>query len=318
MTKEQKFKPFLAPNEQINLDEIKYPLLASTKLDGIRCIFYKGKMVSRSLKPIQNKQLREKFEPIRAYSEEYNLILDGEIYGTGMSFQQIVSKVMTQDFEDKKSIKKFGKIVQIPERLKFYCFDVIKDDEFDKEFSLRYANDVLKVEDAFPRLAISVYHKIVNNKKEVEVYFEEVLALGYEGLILRSLDGRYKCGRGTIRENLIYKVKSFLDFDAKVIGLVQATEVNTNTEKKINELNRSVTSKKKSDRHVINKASCFKVLYEGKEVKVSIALPDEDKKYIWNNSEEFIGRIIQYKGMLIGAKDVPRHPVFLRYRDDKQ
>ena len=77
--------------------------------------------------------------------------IDGELYCHGKTLCQIQSMIRRGNTE-----------------IKFYCFDVIKDDEFDKEFSLRYANDVLKVEDAFPRLAISVYHKIVNNKKEVE------------------------------------------------------------------------------------------------------------------------------------------------------
>jgi len=27
--------------------------------------------------------------------------------------------------------------------------------------------------------------------------------------------------------------------------------------------------------------------------------------------------MIEYKGMLVGAKDVPRHPVMIRFREDK-
>ena len=73
------YKPLLAPNQEINLDEISYPLLASTKLDGIRVIFYKGQILTRSLKKLPNKQLNEKFEPLRQYSEDYNVVLDGEI-----------------------------------------------------------------------------------------------------------------------------------------------------------------------------------------------------------------------------------------------
>ena len=53
-----KFKPMLAPIESVNLDEVNYPIFASYKLDGIRCLFIKGEMLSRSLKQIQNKQLQ--------------------------------------------------------------------------------------------------------------------------------------------------------------------------------------------------------------------------------------------------------------------
>ena len=284
------FKPQLAPNQQPELENIKYPILASYKLDGIRCIFYKGQILSRSLKQIQNKQLREKFEPLRQYSEDYNCILDGEIYSSELTFQEITSMVMTQNFEDSKSIKKFGKVIEIPDHLKFYCFDVIKDDNFELVFSVRYAENVLKVGATFPRLAVSLYHKRIESKEEIESYFEEALNDDYEGLILRDYDGRYKCGRGTLKEGIIYKVKPFRSFDAQITGVVQATKVNPNAEKKINELGRSVTSKKVGDRILIEKASAFNVSYEDKELKVVIAMTDSEKEEIWKNKDSYIGR----------------------------
>ena len=311
------FKVMLAPNQQPDLNDLNYPLFASTKLDGIRCLFIKGEMLSRSLKQIQCKQLREKLEPLRKYSEENNVILDGEIYGHGMTFQEITHFVMTKDLEESKTVKKNGGVTAIPEELKFYCFDCVKDDNFDEPFSTRIKR-ISFIRDMFSDIFFEVGQNLIHSQEEINYQFENVIEQGYEGLILKSLDGRYKCGRGTLNEGLIFKVKPFLDFDAEVIGLVQSTEVNTDAEKKTNEMGRSVTSKKQNDRHVIDKASCFKVLYEGKEVKVVIALPDEDKKYIWNNPEEFIGRMIQYKGMMVGAKDLPRHPTFQRYRDDKK
>ena len=311
------YKPLLAPNQEINLSEISYPILASTKLDGIRVIFYKGQILTRSLKKLPNKQLNVKFEPLRQYSEDYNLIIDGEIYSHELTFQEIISYVMTQDFEDKKSIKKYGEVKQIPEHLKFYCFDVIRNDEFDKDFSLRYADDVLRIGNEFPRLAISVFHKQVKNEQEVNEYFESVLEEGYEGLILRSFSGRYKCGRGTVKEGIIYKVKKFVDFDGKIIDVIQSTEVNEDAEKKTNELGRSVTSHKKDDRHLIEKASTFLVNYEDKELKVTLAMTDEEKEEVWNNKESYIGKWITYKGMLVGAKEVPRHPVMIRFRESK-
>jgi len=55
------FKPMLAPNEKIDISTLKYPLLASYKLDGIRCIFKDGQMYSRALKQFPNIKLRERF-----------------------------------------------------------------------------------------------------------------------------------------------------------------------------------------------------------------------------------------------------------------
>jgi len=314
--KTKTFKPMLAPNQEVGLNKIKYPILASYKLDGIRCIFYKGHILSRSLKPIQNKQLKEKFEPLRQFTEDNECIFDGEIYSPDLTFQEITSFVMTQDFEDKKSIKKFGKIMEIPNHLKFYCFDYIGNLGINEWFILR-EDTACGLIALFQNIASMVNHKELKSNKEVEAYFELALENGFEGLILRDPEGRYKFGRGTFKEGLIYKVKPYRTFDAEIIGVVQATVVDPNAEKKINELGRSVTSKKKNDRILIEKASAFKVEYEGKELKVVIAMTDEEKEEIWKNRYSYIGKMIEYKGLCIGMKDVPRHPIMVRFRKDK-
>jgi DNA ligase-1 len=299
----KKFKPLLAPNEKVDLSTLSYPFLASKKLDGIRCIFYKGQILSRSLKQIQNKQLRERFESLRKFTEETQCILDGEIYSPKLSFQEITHFVMTQDLCDE----------QLPEHLKFYCFDCLTDENL--VFQRRIGD--VEYHSFHMKNLILVTHKRVNNVQDVESYFEEVLKEGYEGLILRNPESLYKFGRGTIKEGIIFKVKPFVTFDAQITGVVQATEANEDAEKKINELGRSVTSKKKEDRHAILKASAFWVNYENKPLKVVLAMTDFEKIDIWINRAGLIGKWIEYKGMLVGSKDVPRHPVMIRFREDK-
>ena len=120
-----------------------------------------------------------------------------------------------------------------------------------------------------------------------------------------------------IKEGLIFKVKPFRTFDAVIKDVVQATKVDPEAEKKTNELGRSVTSKRQKDRILIEKASAFKVMYEGHEVKPVIAMSDTEKEEIWENRDKYIGRWIEYRGMQIGAKDVLRHPVVTRFREDK-
>ena len=299
------FKPQLAPNEKVDLSTLSYPLLASTKLDGIRCIFYKGQILSRSLKQIQNKQLRERFEVIRAYTEKWNFILDGEIYSPKLNFQEITHFVMTQDLGDEK----------LPDHLRFYCFDVIANEDWTIPFHARYPT-CFTLSSQFSDI-IGVGQMPVDNAQEVEEHFERVLKEGFEGLILRDPKSLYKCGRFTVREGGMFKCKPVLDFDGKITGVVQSTEVDEDAEKKINELGRSVTSKKLSERHTIEKASAFWVDYEGKPLKVVLAMTDPEKVSVWANRASLIGKTIEYKGMIIGSKNVPRHPVMIRYREDK-
>jgi DNA ligase-1 len=180
-----KFKPMLAPNEEIKLDAVNYPIFASYKLDGIRCLFIKGEMVSRSLKNIQNKQLREKFEALARYSEEHDVILDGEIYSPDFTFQEITRYVMTKDFEDSKSVKKHGEVLTIPEHLKFHLFDVVENEKFDDGFTKRTAR-VRRIASEFPELIEEVVQFPINKQEEVQGVFDGALAKGYEGLILKS------------------------------------------------------------------------------------------------------------------------------------
>lgn len=298
------FKPMLAPHEKTNLDTIQYSLLASRKLDGIRLLFIRGEMLSRSLKPIPNQQLREKFKEIIEYSAQYDHILDGEIFSPDLTFQQITHYVMTIDLGEEK----------VPESLQFHCFDIVKNMDLAEPFSYRVAN----VEKLNLKNLVKLPQVSVNSAEEVRLLFEETLAQGLEGLILRDPEGRYKCGRGTIKEGLIYKVKPWVTYDSKITGVDQATKVNEDADKKINELGRSVTSKKKDDRHVIEQAANFFVQHNGQELKVSLSsMTHAERDEVWKNRESLVGKTIEYKGMEIGAKDLPRHPVFVRFREDK-
>ena len=300
------FRPQLAPNEKVDLSTLKYYLLASTKLDGIRCILKEGEILSRSLKQIQCKQLRERLEPLRKFSEENNVIFDGEIYSPKLNFQEIAHFTMTKDLGDE----------ELPDHLRFYCFDML--DKLNDPFEIR--NDKMEgIIGLYNQIAYPVEQRIVDSAKEVESYFEEVLSQGYEGLILRDPKSLYKHGRGTIREAIIFKVKPFLELDAQVTGVVQATRVDEMAEKTINELGRSVTSKKKDDRILIEKASAVTVDYKGQSLKVTLALTDEEKIEVWKNRDSYIGRWIEYKYLAVGMKEggLPRHPTSLRWRIDK-
>lgn len=310
------FKPQLCPNEQIDLNTLQYPQLASFKLDGIRCIFHPELgMVSRSLKPIPNKQLNEKFKIILEFCKEQNIILDGELYAHGRTFQDITRACMTDNLWSVDTLKKLKKETDEPTKyvddlvnsIKFYMFDLLMDD--DKVFALRVKNyQSLILENSIIVGQFDVY-----NKQDVLNLFEEAQKEGYEGLILKNPNGKYKFGRATVKENICYKVKPYIDFSRTIKGVVQATQVKEGTERTINELGHSVTSKKKDDRELIDKASAFIVDWNGQDLKVTIAATDVEKEEIWANRDEYIGKEVNFKAMEIGMKELPRHPVATRW-----
>ncbi|NBX70281.1 MAG: hypothetical protein EBR01_15185, partial [Proteobacteria bacterium] len=51
-------KPLLAASlKKLTADDLKFPVYATPKLDGIRALKVNGEMVSRTLKPIRNSEI---------------------------------------------------------------------------------------------------------------------------------------------------------------------------------------------------------------------------------------------------------------------
>ena len=327
----KKQKPMLAVDATESLNDLKYPKLASKKLDGIRVWFHPELgIVGRSLKPIRNIQLKEKMKSIQQFAVEQQHILDGEFYAHELTFQEITRAVMTTDFTDPKKREsiilemeeKTGKSMNdeeyeiywksLIEKINFYMFEVVDDNS---EFEDRYGwfSEINTKE-------INIYWKIleqveVTSAEDVTNLFADVIEQGYEGIILRNPLSPYKYGRSTLKEEHMLKVKPFETFDAQIIDV---TERFTNlNEAEINELGYSYRVDSKDDKDPTGLAATFVVDYNGKEVKVVITGTEAFRKEIWNNRSSYIGRYIEYKGMLIGSKDRPRHPGFIRFREDK-
>jgi DNA ligase 1 len=295
-----KFKPQLCPNDQVDLTTLTYPMLASTKLDGIRAIFKGGELYSRSLKTLPNENLHEKFKHLKEFSKKHNVILDGELFCTSVPFNAL-SGIIRSDNQ------------KLPDDLKFWCFDLLTDENGSFEERYRQYKTLWHLSDV-----VCCEQTLVFSAEDVTKMFDTALLRGYEGLILRNPHSKYKFGRATIKENIAYKVKPFQSFDSEITGVIQATEAREGSERTVDELGYSRTSKKKDDRVLIEKACAFEVVYEGTALHVSLAMTDLEKEEVWKNRKQYIGRIIEWKGMLVGSKDVPRHPVFLRFRGDKE
>jgi len=261
-------------------------------------------MYTCALKQFPNIQLRNRFKDLIELTKIKDVIYDGELFTHDLTFHELSGICRQLDMD-------------LPESLDFYCFDAIHNKEFIQSFRTRITFLPVTGIELLPHIQL-VKQWSVFNLEEVNELYKNAIAWGCDGLILRDPLGKYKFGRGTLKEGLIFKMKPFVTLDAKIIGVTQATKVKEGTEKTINELGRSVTSKKKGDRLLINKASAFIVIYKGKELKVTIAMTDEEKEEVWKHKEKYIGRWIEYKGMLTGSKDLPRHPTFIRFRNDKE
>ena len=118
--------------------------------------------------------------------------------------------------------------------------------------------------------------------------------------MLRSPEGTYKFGRSTRRENILLKVKRFSDDEAVLIDIEEE----------------ETDSSDKSRRIGANTAGTLILRHKnGMEFGVYSGLNDELRQDVWDNPDNYMGRLVKYKYFAHGMKDRPRHPVFLGFRD---
>lgn len=277
--------------------------MKSIKFDGVRGVITGHSIESRSKATLPNDNLYTTFKHLMDWCKENNCILDGEFYSHDVDFGEVIGVCMT------KGTKK-----PIPDSFFFHCFDCIPLDDIKMSFENRF-----KLIPKLDRLEI-VEQQMINIPEDSEsltTEFKQRLDEGFEGLMIRGAEKPYKFGRSTPTCGTGYKFKLYETHDAKILGVQQATIVDAKAEKKINELGRSVTSKKKGDRVLIESASGFECVFEGEEFVVNLGLSDERKKEIWENKEKYIGEFCEFKAMPT-TKDAPRNPNFLRMRWKEQ
>jgi DNA ligase-1 len=287
-------RPMLADSVK-DFGTIRYPALATPKLDGIRCLKVDGRALSRSFKPIPNKLIRGQIETFLPDG------VDGELIAG--SFNQTTSGVMTRT----------GSPV-----FKYYIFDYVKDDP-NKPYQERMA-DLLELGMSNP--IISTFVELVlpitiNNEEQLLEYERKCLDEGYEGVMLRDPKGPYKFGRSTVREGWLLKVKRFEDSEAVVIGF---EELMTNDNpQEVDELGYAKRATKKENLVPAGTLGSFRVrdLKTSQEFSVGSGMDAAFRLEVWNNQDAYVGKILKYKYFPTGSKDLPRFPIFIGFRDPR-
>lgn len=291
------FKPMLAFTCE-NTSTLKYPLYASVKLDGIRVVILDGVVYSRSMKPIRSKAVQELFG-----KPEYNG-LDGEIlYGPWNA--QNVFNVTTQTVMATELKPEFTK-----DELCLAVFDYVLSDE---PYRVRKAIAGKIAEQAMDKHIHGVMQIKVESEKSLLALEQEMLDAGYEGLMVRSIDGEYKQGRSTAKEGIIGKIKRFSDAEAVVIGFEEKMH-NTN-EAKTNELGR--TQRSQAQEGMVGAGTLGALVCECNGIRFTMGsgFDDAGRKEVWENRTKFIGKLAKFKYFAVGMKDSFRFPIFLGWRD---
>ncbi len=297
-------KPMLAASmenskgEKMSFKDLSYPLGASIKLDGIRCLRVNGQTLSRSFKPIPNKY-------IQAQMANLPDGLDGELVtynenGSVRTFSEVQGDIMSQDGEP---------------NFRFEIFDYVST-SLDKAYKDRLV-DLKSL--ALPSFCTLVLPTICNNETELLAYEQQAIADGHEGIMTRNLQGGYKCGRATFKSQDLIKIKRFVDSEAEIIGFEE--KLHNANEAETDELGHTKRSSAKAGLVPAGTLGTLRVrdVHDGREFGIGTGkgLNDELKKEIWNNQSKFLGKIVKYQYQEVGTKDNPRIPSFQGFRDPR-
>lgn len=297
MTKVIGIRPMLAASAELN--QLKFPLFASAKLDGIRAINWKDQVLSRSLKPIPNRHVQSLFGSTNLHGLDGELIV-GEPNAKDV-YRVTHSAVMTQAGQ--------------PD-VKLYVFDDMSYPE--KPFMERVDEARMRIDNCYCTAEIEVLpQRLVSSLEELLDYESELLALGFEGVILRHPRGRYKFGRSTVNQQWMLKLKRFVDAEAEIMGMVEL--MTNNNAATVSELGLTTRSSHKDNKVPAGIMGALLVVdhANGFEFEVGTGFTHAERAKFWGSPEDFIGKTIKYKYFEVGMKDQPRHPVYLGMRDKR-
>lgn len=292
-------RPMLAaPADESELRAMKYPVLASAKLDGVRatCIMRDGKplLVSRKLIAIPNPTVQAWF----AHKEAVGL--DGELCVGNWTDKNLMQQTTSG------CMREYGE----PVNLSWAVFDKW---DVQGNYAVRAvaAKNLCRPDEGIKWLP----QHMARTYDELLALEEEFLAAGYEGLIIRSPHGPYKFGRSTVRQGWLLKMKRFTDGEAEVLGAIE--QMRNDNEATIDD-----TGYTKRSNHAAGKTAAgmlgaltVRDLKTGVTFEVGTGFTHEQRRNLWAGHHLLVGKLIKYKHFPIGVVDKPRHPVFIGFRD---
>ena len=272
---------------------LPFPMLATPKLDGIRCLKVGGKALTRSFKPVSNRFVREWIEA--------NLPdgVDGELVLRGGTFSETTSAIGARDGE--------------PDFV-FHVFDMVVEG-LSQPYAHRMAN--LGYWKITSDHVVKVLPVEIRNLAELEAFEEQCLAAGYEGVMVRTPDSPYKCGRSTEREAWLLKIKRFEDAEAVVLETYEG--MSNMNEAGVDAFGRTKRSMAQAGMVGRGELGGFVVRHalSGVEFRLGYnhVAGGVDRATLWHRRETLVGKLVKFKHQPSGAKDAPRFPKFLGFRE---
>jgi hypothetical protein len=213
---------------------------------------------------------------------------------------------------------------EIPLDIGYYVFDMMCEEDWnngtEQTFVTRYLS-YSQLLQGIPHVHPVEQHRILNSG-EAESFFNQQIALGQEGMILRQLHAKYKHGRCTENQDGMWKFKEFKTEDAKIIDVEEQMRLKPGVERTRNEIGHLERRFEQDLYEPAGLVGSFVVERDGERfgVKPGKGHTHYIRTSWWQDfiqdKNEFIGKHIEFKYMPHGTKDAPRIGSLVRFRPD--
>ena len=286
----------------VDLSKIDREMWIMPKIDGVRALHINGAFQSRTLKPFPNTHLM---------ALDYHQLagLDGELVKgsptSGFTCRDTTSGTSTINGP------KAGEFT-------WHIFDYVDPKELGAPYAVRYelARQRVSMLSGVVDFGLEIVpYEIATSVEDILRIHAKYVAQGYEGSILRDPLGLYKSGRATVSEGAFFRLKDFIEEEAEVLEVVEGeTNNNEATVNKLGYTERSSHKANKVGNGMVGSLRCID-LKTDQEITVSAGrLTHEERKYFFENPNQILGRVIKYRAMPYGKKDLPRFPTFQCFR----
>lgn len=288
-----------------DLAKLRYPLIATAKVDGVRGICAGGEMYSRKLKRFPSAAINQAMW--KANEAGYNLEgLDGELIlgddptaGLDVNGSPLCNRTTSALMTHGDS-----------RPLTWWLFDRQGPGDFferNSSFRARYHHQM------YPSWIHVVPYCVCHTAEAVlECERQWVESKGFEGLVLRDPHADYKHGRSTLREQGLVRWTAWERAEACIVGFEEEMQNN-------NPLLTNAEGFNKRSSHQENKvgkerlgALVVEDLKTGVQFQVGSGFTAEMREKLWQ--EPLVGRIITYRFKPVGVKEKPRFPTFVMFR----
>jgi hypothetical protein len=262
---------------------ISYPARIEPKWDGFRCIAVKsgGKVTMYA----RSGRVFERAKKIDTWLEKHmqdGWVLDGEL--------------MAKEWNDTASIIGSRKNHKDDDSLQFHVFDCMpldawKSHKGTKSYAERLA-DIPTVLGGTSETVVPAQGKTVTNEEELLAYFDECVAKGYEGIMVKRLDTPYVFKRS----DAVMKLKPIVSWDCVLTDVLPAKD-----------------GTKWEGMHTIIAVQ----VPGGGITRVGTGFSDEEREFLNAERGKLVGRPCEVQGQPPLTEDGKiRFPRFMRWREE--